>query len=179
MFANGPEAGGSISGRVIAKTQKMVLDTSLLNTQHYKVRFKGSFFFSVLWQGLDIYLSFRFLSVLHSGQPERQSPIFGRLSFFFFLLITTRSGRLAEIRRFICITKSQRILCVLFFGRILGFVCTICSYGQIFVFHGFFNSLSRSRYLSFFSLSFRFTLWSAGQQSPQFGKFFFFLADYY
>ena len=26
---------------VIPKTQKVVLDTSLLNTQHYKVRFKG------------------------------------------------------------------------------------------------------------------------------------------
>ena len=32
----------TISGRVIPKTQKkMVLDASLLNTQHYKVRFKG------------------------------------------------------------------------------------------------------------------------------------------
>ena len=29
-----------------------------------------------------------------------------------------------------------------------------------FIFHSFFNSLSRSRYLSFFSLSFRFILWS-------------------
>ena len=31
-----------------------------------------------------------------------------------------------------------------------------------FMFHSFFNSLARSRYLSFFSLSFNFTLWSAG-----------------
>ena len=31
-----------------------------------------------------------------------------------------------------------------------------------FIFHSFFNSLARSRYLSFFSLSFRFILWSAG-----------------
>ena len=31
---------GSIPGRVIPKTLKMVLDTSLLNTQHYKVRIK-------------------------------------------------------------------------------------------------------------------------------------------
>ena len=30
-----------------------------------------------------------------------------------------------------------------------------------FMFHSFFNSLARSRYLSFFSLSFNFTLWSA------------------
>ena len=31
-----------------------------------------------------------------------------------------------------------------------------------FMFHSFFNSLARSRYLSFFSHSFRFILWSAG-----------------
>ena len=31
----------SIPGRVIPKTQKMVLDTSLLNTQQYKVGIKG------------------------------------------------------------------------------------------------------------------------------------------
>ena len=39
--ANGPEDLGSIPGRVIPKTLKMELDTTLLNTQHYKVRFKG------------------------------------------------------------------------------------------------------------------------------------------
>ena len=41
VFANGPGDLGSIPGRVIPKTLKMVLDTTLLNTQHYKVRFKG------------------------------------------------------------------------------------------------------------------------------------------
>ena len=41
MFANGPGDLGSIPGRVIPKTQKMVLDASMLNTQHYKVRIKG------------------------------------------------------------------------------------------------------------------------------------------
>ena len=41
LFANGPGDWSSISGQVIPKTQKMVLDTSLLNTQQYKVRFKG------------------------------------------------------------------------------------------------------------------------------------------
>ena len=40
-FANSLGDRGSISGWVIPKTQKMVLDTSLLSTQHYKVRFKG------------------------------------------------------------------------------------------------------------------------------------------
>ena len=33
-FANGPGDLGSIPGRVIPKTLKMVLDASLLNTQH-------------------------------------------------------------------------------------------------------------------------------------------------
>ena len=37
----GPGDLGSIPGRVIPKTLKMELDTTLLNTQHYKVRFKG------------------------------------------------------------------------------------------------------------------------------------------
>ena len=41
MFANGPGDLGSIPGRVIPKTQKMVLDATLLNTQHYKVSIKG------------------------------------------------------------------------------------------------------------------------------------------
>ena len=40
VFANGPGYRGSIPGRVIPKTQKMVLDDTLLNTQHYKVRIK-------------------------------------------------------------------------------------------------------------------------------------------
>ena len=39
VFANGDR--GSIPGRVIPKILKMVLDTSLLNTQQYKVRIKG------------------------------------------------------------------------------------------------------------------------------------------
>ena len=41
VFANDPGDLGSIPGGVIPKTLKMVLDTSLLNTQHYKVRIKG------------------------------------------------------------------------------------------------------------------------------------------
>ena len=41
MFVNGPGDLGSIPGHVIPKTLKMVLDTSLLNTQQYKVRIGG------------------------------------------------------------------------------------------------------------------------------------------
>ena len=39
--ANGPRDLGSIAGLVIPKIPKIVLDASLLNTQHYKVRIKG------------------------------------------------------------------------------------------------------------------------------------------
>ena len=43
MIANGPEDLGSIPGRVILKTLKMVFDAALLNTHQYsyKVRIKG------------------------------------------------------------------------------------------------------------------------------------------
>ena len=41
VFANGPGDLDSIPGRVIPETWKMVLDTSLFNTQQYKVRIKG------------------------------------------------------------------------------------------------------------------------------------------
>ena len=41
VFTNGPGDRGSILGRVIPKTLKMVLDISLLNTQQYKVHIKG------------------------------------------------------------------------------------------------------------------------------------------
>ena len=40
-FANCSGDQGSIPGQVIPKTQKMVLDTSLLNTKSYKVFIKG------------------------------------------------------------------------------------------------------------------------------------------
>ena len=51
-----------------------------------------------------------------------------------------------------------------------------------FMFHSFFNSLARSRYLSLFSHSFSFILWSAGTAKStilQIFFFFFFFVDYY
>ena len=41
VFTNGPGDRVSIPGRVVPKTQKMVFDGALLNTQHYKVRING------------------------------------------------------------------------------------------------------------------------------------------
>ena len=42
MFATGPRDQCSIPAQVIPKTEKMVLDASLLNAQQYKVRIKGN-----------------------------------------------------------------------------------------------------------------------------------------
>ena len=41
VFANSPGDQGSIPSQVLQKTQKMVLDVSLFNTQYYKVQVKG------------------------------------------------------------------------------------------------------------------------------------------
>ena len=41
IYISGPGDLGSNPGRVITKTLKMVLDTSLLNTQQYKLCIKG------------------------------------------------------------------------------------------------------------------------------------------
>ena len=57
VFANGPGDLGSIPGRVIPKTLKMELDTTLLNTQHYKVRFKGKVEQSREWSSALPYTS--------------------------------------------------------------------------------------------------------------------------
>ena len=48
-----------------------------------------------------------------------------------------------------------------------------------FMFHSFFNSLARSRYLSFFSLSSRFILWSTGTAKSTVLQILFFFVDYY
>ena len=72
-----------------------------------------SFLCSVVFSGLRTYLSFSFLSVLLCDQPEWQSPQFVRF-FFFLLTITCRSGRQAEVKWSVCISKSQRILIISF-----------------------------------------------------------------
>ena len=48
-----------------------------------------------------------------------------------------------------------------------------------FLFHSFFNSLARSRYLSFSSLSNRFILWSAGTAKSTILQILFSFVDYY
>ena len=57
VFANGPGDQGSIPGRVIPKTKKMVLDAALLSTQHYKVRINGKVEQSRKWSNALLYTS--------------------------------------------------------------------------------------------------------------------------
>ena len=50
VFTNGPGDRGSIPGRVIPKAQNLLLDSALLDTQHYKVRIKGKVEQSSEWK---------------------------------------------------------------------------------------------------------------------------------
>ena len=62
VFASGPGDRGSIPSRVIRKTQKMVLDVALLNTQNYRVMIKGKMEQSREWKRES------------SGHPLLRSP---------------------------------------------------------------------------------------------------------
>ena len=57
VFTNGLENQGLFPGRVIPKTQKMVLDATLLNTQYYKVIIKGKVEQSREWSSAFPYTS--------------------------------------------------------------------------------------------------------------------------
>ena len=57
VFANGSGDRGSILGRVIPKTQKMVPDAALLNTQHYKIRIKSKVEQTREWSSALLYTS--------------------------------------------------------------------------------------------------------------------------
>ena len=57
VFSYGLGDQGSISGRVIPKIQKIVLDAALINTQYYKVRIKGKVEQSKEWSSALPYTS--------------------------------------------------------------------------------------------------------------------------
>ena len=75
IFANDPEDLGSIPGCIIPKTLKMVLDTSLVNTQQYKVRIDDK-----VEQSRERNSALPYTSVLYllkrepSGHPRLRSP---------------------------------------------------------------------------------------------------------
>ena len=57
VFINGPEDWVSILGWVISKIQKMILDATFLNTQHYKVKNQDKAEESKEWNSILPYTS--------------------------------------------------------------------------------------------------------------------------
>ena len=96
MFTNGPEDLGSISGRVIPKTLKMVLDASLLNTQQYKVRIKGKAI-----QGKEQHLPLH-IAVVPIEKGAFWSPSTRVTNFTYFLYIYIC---IEELRQYILISR--------------------------------------------------------------------------
>ena len=75
VFANGPGDVGSTPSRIIPKTLKMVLDTSLLKTQQYKVRINDKVEQSKEWSSAFTYTSvLKLLKREPSGRPRLWSP---------------------------------------------------------------------------------------------------------
>ena len=94
----------------------------------------------------SLFSFFQFYSVVcQDGQVQNStgSLFFMFFHFFFFLFTISRSGRLAEIRRSVCILKSRRILCVLFPKTDSG----LCMY-PLFVWSNL-NFLHNSQWITF------------------------------
>ena len=71
-----------------------------------------SFFNSLARSRYLSFFSLSFSSILCSAGTEKSTIL--QILFFFFLLIIIKSGLLAEIKWSVCISKSQRCLCVSF-----------------------------------------------------------------
>ena len=76
VFANGPGDRGSIPGRVIPKTRKIVLDATLLNTQHYKVWIKD------MWSNTGKVIRTLGVEAIAKGSP---STIVDRLTIYYVM----------------------------------------------------------------------------------------------
>ena len=98
VFANGPGDRGSILGRVIPNTQKMVLDAALLNTQHYKLRIKRKVEQSRKWSS-----TLPYTSVYWKGK-HRVTLDYGRKLYFFFTIVLTN----LHIGRLFCLFRWSR-----------------------------------------------------------------------
>ena len=83
MSSNGLRDRGSIPGRVIPKTQEIVLDISLFNTQYYKVRIKRKW--SNPRKGVAFFPPPRFSSYWKGSL--RVALDYGRQRYQFYLLI--------------------------------------------------------------------------------------------
>ena len=126
-------------------TNSLVTVPSVPITNGITVTFMLHSFFSCLERSLYLslfLLSFSFNVVNRNGNVHNLAGSF--LSFCFLLLLTiTRSGRLAKIQWSVCISKSQRILCVSFSRTDSG----LCIY-HLFVWSNL-NFLHNSQWITF------------------------------
>ena len=89
-------------------------------------------FFSVLYRDLGTYLSSRFLSVLSSGHPKLQSPLFSRVFWvFFFFFLSLGLVVWPRIDDPFVSQNPKEFYASYFLGRIPRYAKTICSYCQI------------------------------------------------
>ena len=110
VFANGLGDWGSIPGRVIPKTQKMVPDATLLSTQHYMVRIKGR----VEQSSPPLHLRVVAIEKKPSGYPRLRWPTF----YFFYLLSSSSSNKSSLVSKDNCVAP----FFYQFFGSILTLV---------------------------------------------------------
>ena len=87
VFANGPGDQGSILGQVIPKTQKMVLDATLINTQHYKVRIKGK---------VEQSSTPRCSSYLIKGAFESPSTTVANFTLLYFIIVEGKMNQVTK-----------------------------------------------------------------------------------
>ena len=99
-----------------------------------------------------------YVMVFHWSLSDSKSPLVSRTRFRILAVLSNAVIWIVSIRP--STSKSPRpfnnpLVIVPKAPITIGIIVT-------FMFHSFFNSLARSRYISFFSHSFRFILWSAG-----------------
>ena len=80
VFIGRPGVLGSIPGRVIQKALKMVFDTSLLNTQQYKIRIKGKVEQSREMSSAPLHLSVVAIEKGAFGSPSTRVANFTRIT---------------------------------------------------------------------------------------------------
>ena len=101
-FANGPWDLGSIPGHIIPKTLKIVLDSSLHNTQQYKVWSnpgKGvvpflTFQCCSYWKGSLLVANFTLLTIVYLGLTKKQKNA--------WINITLKYHSLRIFKKFLC-----------------------------------------------------------------------------
>ena len=86
VFANGLGDQSSILGRIIPKTQKMVLDSSLLSKQSYKIRIKGKVEQSREWSSA---LSYHRVAAIEKGAFGSPSTMVANFTYITIIYIYT------------------------------------------------------------------------------------------